>query len=290
MRALLLCLLVAAPAVLPLDAQESAFRYRPERALSPGTVWRYTKSNRDGSRPWHLDLYVASPTRIEVVKWAEGASDFVEVFADLDPARAMAVVLTQWNTEKGRREPRLSARIPADGLHLTLASGQAIDVPYEKGPLHVWGFDLMSLAFLFPHLEDPAAPFEVTFLDPNRPGAGGSPFIVDRARFTPAGEESVGGVVCLKYELGGPVFGDAKGAIYLEKTSLRLQRAEHPIPTSTDWKDWKLDLAGTDTRNGIAWEKFKQGLADAQTKRRGKERKSGGTAEKRTRPGAAGAR
>ena len=159
---------------------------------------------------------LSSPTRIEVVKWAEGAADFVEVIADLDPVRAMPVVVTQWNTEKGRREPKLWARPGGEQrLLVTIPSGQTLELPYERGPFHFWGFDLMGVAFMLPHLADPGAPFELTFVDPNRPGSGGAPVRTDRARFEPSGEESVGGIACRRYALGGPLFDGATGQVWI---------------------------------------------------------------------------
>ncbi len=258
-------------ALQPAAAQVSAFRYRPERAPAVGTVWHFTKSNRDGSAPWHLDAFVASPTRIEAVKWAGGATDFVEVHADLDLARAMPAVMQQWNTVAAGRKPRLWAELPAEAkeLRLKIADGPSFVVPYEMAPLHVWGFDLMGLALLFPHLAEPDRPFEVSFLDPNQPGPKEAPFLVDRARFTPAGEETVDGAPCRKYELAGPVFGEAKGAVWLSKADGTLRRAEHAVRTSTDWNDFKLVRTGEEKLDGLAWERFKEGLAEAVRAARG---------------------
>jgi|CXWL01.1.fsa_nt_gi hypothetical protein len=255
----------------PVAAQTSAFSYRPERAPAVGTVWHYTKSNRDGSEPWHLDAFLASPTRVEVVKWVEGASDFVEVHADLDFARAMPAVLEQWNTTAAGREPTLAAVLPAtvNELRLAMANGQSAAVPYAAGPLHVWGFDLMSLHLALPHLVAPDRSFEVTFLDPNRPGADGAPFLVDRARFTPAGDETAAGVACRRYELAGPVFGGATGAVWVAKADGTLVQAEHAIPTSTDWRDFRLTRVGTETMGTLDWERFKLGLAAAVAKASG---------------------
>lgn len=253
--------------LLPASAQSqsSAFQHRPERAPATGTVWHFTKSNRDGSMPWHFEVFFASPTRVEVVKWLKGATDFVEVHADFDFARAMPVVLQQWNTTKAGREPRLWAFLPADAseLRLSVAGGPVLVSPYSLAPLQVWGFDLMGLAPMFPHLSAPERPFEVSFLDPNRPGPGGAPFMVDRGRFTPDGEETLDGVVCRRYRLAGPVFGDAVGTVWLGKADGTLRRAEHALRTSTDWTDFRLVRVGEEKLDGIAWERFKLGLAEA---------------------------
>jgi hypothetical protein len=260
---LLALALLAAWAPSPLRAQASAFHYRAERAPAPGTVWHFTKSNRDGSAPWQLDAFVASPTRIEVVKWVAGALDFVEVHADLDLATAQPVVIQQWNTTvAGGRQPSLWAVLPHGlrELRLELAAGQTLAVPFAEGPFHVWGFDLMGLAMLLPHLAAPAEAFSVTFLDPNRPGADGAPVTVGVARFTPTGEEVRGGVPSRRYELAGPVFGEARGAVWVSLADGTLVAAEHAVRTSTDWLDFRLERTGVETLSGNAWERFKAGL------------------------------
>lgn len=254
-------LLFAAAAAHPALAQSSAFRYQAERAPVPGTVWHYTKSNIDGTAPWHLDLYVASPTRIDVVKWVEGGSDFVEVAADIDLARAMPVNLQQWNTTAKAREPRLWATTQADKFSVNLAGGPQFELDAGGQPLHLWGFDLMGLAFVLPHLVDPGQPFEIAVVDPNRPGSEGQPFAQGIARFEPAGGESINGIAARKFKISGAVFGQAVGWLWLDQTSGRLLRVEHPVPTSTDWSDWKLDAVSVEQLDGIRWEQFKLGLA-----------------------------
>jgi hypothetical protein len=242
-------------------AQADAFRYQPERAPAPGTVWHYTKSNIDGSAPWHLDLYVASPTRIDVVKWVEGAADFVEVSADIDLTRAMPVNLQQWNTTASAREPRLWGTTSGAKLVVALAGGPTFELDSGGQPLHLWGFDLMGLAFVLPHLVDPRQAFEIMVVDPNRKGSGGLPFAQGAARFEPVGVESINGIAASKYQISGSVFGKARGWLWIEQTSGRLLRVEHPVPTSTDWTDWKLEAVGVEQMDGIRWEQFKLGLA-----------------------------
>ncbi len=254
-------LLLAATLTGSAQAQSSAFQYRAERAPTPGTVWHYTKSNIDGSAPWHLDLYVASPTRIDVVKWVEGAADFVEVSADIDVDRAMPVNLQQWNTTASAREPRLWGSVRADKLMVTLAGGPTFELATAGQPLHLWGFDLMGLAFVLPHLVDADAAFEINVVDPNRPGTEDQPFAQGIARFEPAGKEAINGVAARKYRIRGDVFGAVEGWLWADAASGRLLRVVHPVPTSSDWSDWKLDAVGVEQVDGIRWEQFKLGLA-----------------------------
>lgn len=269
MRPWLPILLLTSTLSLHAKAETDAFAYRSERAPAPGTVWHYTKSNIDGSEPWHLDVYFASPTRIDVVKWAPGGSDFVEVSADIDPARAMPVNLQQWNTTAEGRAPRLWANTAADTLTVQLAGGPQFELAAHGQPLHLWGFDLMGLAFMLPHLADPTQAFELEVVDPNRPGEGDQPFAQGLARFEPAGEDIIDGVEARRYRIVGAVFGEASGSMWVEKSSGRLLRSEHPVPTSTDWKDWKLSATGTERMDGNQWENFKLGLAKALSRKEG---------------------
>jgi Tetratricopeptide repeat len=271
MKRLLASILItlATPAAF---AQAEAFRHDALKAIKPGTVLHYTKSNRDGSEPWHFDVYYQSPTRINVIKWFAGANDFVEVMADIDPARAMPVAMQQWNTASARREPRMSVRaeFDADGTHLhaQLVDGPQFKLSSDIGPLHFWGFDLAGLGFMLPHLAEPTKSFGIAFADPNRPGKDGAPVLVGRATFEYQGEETIDGAVTRKYKLSGPVLADQVGAIWVNRDNGLLERAEHPIPTSTDWTDWKLELESVETMDGSAWERFKLELADAQRAQR----------------------
>src|SRR5688572_20297670 len=130
-------------------AQVEAFRFDAAKAFPPGTHLHYTKSNRDGSKPWHFEIYVQSPTRINVIKWVEGNTDFVEIMADIDPARAMPVVLQQFNIASSRREPRMHVdAVFADGLAMLkaqLVDGPQFDLQGSSDLMNFWGFDLAGV-------------------------------------------------------------------------------------------------------------------------------------------------
>lgn len=247
----------------PIAAEQRLFEYQTARAPAPGTVWHYTKSARDGSDPWHVDLYFASPTRIEVLKWLEGASDFVEVHADLDATQALATRMSQWVTMHGRRDPKLALSQAAPGAFTLNMGDQQLEIQTKPGPMQIWGFDLMAMAYLLPHLSKPERAFSVTMIDPNKPGAQG-PMLIDEAVFTPVGEENIDGVLTRKYRIAGPVFGEGVGHMWVSKDSGRMERVVHSVPSSTDWPDLKLEFESESQMHGVAWERFKMGLADAQ--------------------------
>lgn len=249
--------------LVPAHAEPQLFDYRATRAPLPGTVWHYTKSARDGADAWHIDLYFASPTRIEVLKWVEGGVDFVEVHAEIDANQGMATTMSQWNTQHGRREPKLWLTQTAPNTLALTAGDQHFDLTAKRAPIHVWGFDMMAMAYLLPHLAKPDQAFSVSMIDPNKPGTD-APFLIDDAQFIPDGEELIDGVLARKYRIAGPVFGTAEGHLWVGKDSGRIERVEHVVPTSTDWPDFKLEFEKASKTNGVEWERFKLGLADQQ--------------------------
>ncbi len=238
-------------------AQASAFSRAAGAPVAPGTVWHYEKSNRDGSDAWHFAIYFASPSRVEVLKWLPG-EDLVEVHADLDPARAMPVHMQQWNLVKGERRPTLSADAApkASRLKVHFAKGGSLELDGGALPLHVWGFDLASLAPLLPMLKQPTQGFRLSMVDPNRPGRHGEPALVDEARFEYLGQREWQGRPTHQYRIAGPVF-DGKAGLLVSSLQGQLLHAEHPIPTSTDWTDWRLSFTRAEQLNGNQWEQFK---------------------------------
>ena len=241
-------------------AQASAFSREAGAPVAAGTVWHYEKSNRDGSDAWHFALYFASPSRVEVLKWLPG-EDLVEVHADLDLARAMPVHMQQWNLVKGERQPTLSADASPKASRLTVhfAKGGTVELDGGALPLHVWGFDLASLAPLLPMLRHPEQGFRLSLVDPNRPGRQGEPALVDEARFEYLGQRDWQGRPTHQYRIAGPVF-DGKTGLLVSSLQGQLLHAEHAIPTSTDWTDWRLSFVRAERLNGNQWEQFKLGL------------------------------
>jgi hypothetical protein len=260
MRLLLLPLLAAlvGPAA---QAQSSAFAADLAKAPADGSTWHFIKSNRDGSKPWQFVMHVVSPTQIEVVK-SDGREAYVEVQALVDLQLAMPVRMQQWNIECGERRPTMTAvaKPGAQGgseFAVHLAKGPKLSL--QAGPAaHFWGFDLTGFALLAPHLRAPGEAFELSFIDPNQPGEGGQPVKVAAGRFTPGAEEIINGQTARRYALGGPLFGDQQGAIWLAKGEL--VKAEHALRTSNDWSDWKLERVKSERLDRNGWERFKLDL------------------------------
>lgn len=249
-----------APACL---AAEPPFSFDPAK-VRHGTLLHYVKSNRDGSQPWKLDVYVVGPTRIEVVKYLQGAEDMVVVEADLDPIRGHLAHAFQHNVTAAEERASLSAAVTADGsaAQIKLGNGQGFSLPLGGPPFHFYGFDFLGIGWMLPHLKHPDRAFEVEFADPNRPsGKEGVPFVLTTARFEPAGVETLHGVPCRKYKLTGPFFEGFEGWLWANKENGQLERVESSLRTSTDWdKDFKLELQGAEGIDDYEWEKRKAAI------------------------------
>lgn len=70
-------------------------------------------------------------------------------------------------------------------------------------------------------------------------------------------------MACRRYQLSGPLFGELVGTVWVDRNDGTLVKAEHPLRTSTDWNDFQLVRTGLETLDGLAWERFKLGLAEA---------------------------
>ncbi len=243
---LLAALLLSTP--LARRGGDSFFTFDPAK-VQQGTLLHYVKSNRDGSQPWKLDVYTVAPTRIEVVKYHDGADDMVVVEADLDPLRGHMAHAFQHNLTAAEVRATMSAWVAADGHSVTvkLGNGQGFTLPVGATPFHFYGFDFLAVGWLLPHLSKPGKAFEVTFVDPNRTtGKDDVPFVVKIARFEPAGDETIAGVPCFKYKLAGPFFEGFAGTLWASKASGLLQRVESSLRTSIDWgKGFQARAAGS---------------------------------------------
>ena len=102
--------------------QVEAFRFDSIR-VPVGRLFEYVKTNRDGSHPGNISLYVAAAARIESLKWSPGDTTAVLVVGLLDWNRFSARRLESWLLRRGR-PPELRIRLDADandeGLRLSI--------------------------------------------------------------------------------------------------------------------------------------------------------------------------
>ena len=103
-----LLLFVAAPVVAQLTAQ----RFDSSK-VPVGRVYQYLKSNRDGSHPGRVSLYVPGPDRLESLKWDDEIGWATFVVAEMDWTRLSVRRFESWDLRRGK-DPVLKATLDTD--------------------------------------------------------------------------------------------------------------------------------------------------------------------------------
>src|SRR5262245_54349328 len=164
--ALAACLAGAAPA----PAQVSSFRHDPTK-VPVGRVYEYLKSNRDGSHPGRVTLYVAAPDRLESLKWEPGEDVATLVVATMDWPRFSVARFENWQIRRGRPDLKRATLESAPGggeLRVSVLPEKRIRI--RAWPWHTYDFDFAGLGLVLPHLLEPERPvtferIDATFVD-----------------------------------------------------------------------------------------------------------------------------
>ena len=147
-------LLAAAPAA----AQLAALRFDPQK-VPVGRVYQYLKSNRDGSHPGHVSLYVAGLDRLESLKWDDEIGWATFVVAEMDWNRFSVRRFESWDLRRGKHPVR-KATLDADkdgAVSVSILPEPAVKI--TTWPWHSYDFDFASLGASLPHRVDPEAEF-----------------------------------------------------------------------------------------------------------------------------------
>ena len=233
----------------------SRFKYQPEK-IEVGTVYHYTKSNLDGSKPITVSIFVATKDRLEVIKAEEGNIDSAHVLAEMDWDKFTARNLNAGVILKdGSRQQRVTLELSTkDDSVLMRIGGKEKIVAIGHYPFHIYNFDFISLNFIFRHLTDPKSGFEIGV---------GDPTFDDRifaykgkASFRYIGDEKFHGVDCRKYSVGGEAFGGREGMIWVNKKRGHVENIEIPVRDNPDWKDFKFELKAIQKMTPDEWKKY----------------------------------
>ena len=139
-------------------AQVDAFAVDTTR-VPVGRMYEYLKSNRDGTRPSMVSVYVAGPSRIESLKWAPRDTTASVVVAEMDWTRVSVARLESWTLTKGALQPRATLQTDSSGLGVRVSFQPDSVLPIRKWPWHSYDFDFASLNLAFPFLRAPEQPF-----------------------------------------------------------------------------------------------------------------------------------
>lgn len=248
-------------ALLPLQDSSSAlavdpgFHYEPGR-LAVGRVYHYEKSNVDGSRKSHVDLYVASETRIESFKWHEGGSEATLVVADMN-WKTMSVARFETTKLFSGGTSTLVAELKesADGKELVgKVGGGSFRAKIEQRPWHTYDFDLASLNVALRFLEDPEATVTMGMMDIVRTATRQVFRHKGGVELWYEGDEERGGVACRRYGIDGPGLEDRGGNVWVRKTDDPvIVDYEIDLPDEPGMTSGKMWLLGETQLTPDAW-------------------------------------
>lgn len=225
--------------------------------LSIGTVYHYTKSNIDESRPIRVSIYQKSETEVEVYKYEAGYPDASRIVASMDwnnftADRLDAYVITKDSARHTATLDWENDRVTAN-VH---ALGHAKDTVYPViTPAHMYNFDFTSLNLVFKFLKDPEGTFEIGIVDPTYAESGTDIFYYRgnaRIRYTEDDHQGKD----RKYCITGRGMNFTKGYIWVNKAHGMISDMEIPIPDNPGWTSFKFKLEKIEKMTVDEWNEY----------------------------------
>ena len=251
---MLLTLVTASPA----GAQVSAFSFDSAR-VPVGRAYEYVKSNRDGTRPTQVTVYVASMDRLETLKWDSGGDAATLVTATLDWERFS---VRGFNSRRLRRDaPDVpQATLTTDSAPAALRVSFLPDsaVPVRMWPWYSYDLDFAGLGAMLPHLSDPEAGFVFARMDVVY--RGDDPGFADHGPVEVAFErrEPRGGRDARRYRIGGPGLGNMTGWLWADLRDGTLLEYELPVPDEPGYIDGRLRLVRMRELQPAEWSTYQR--------------------------------
>lgn len=228
------------------------FRWQPEKVI-PGTSYRYTKSNLDGSAAMQVWVNLTGAEAVEVLKLEPHLHSGAYVMAHLNRETFSANSLEAWVVSPDSRRHSASLAISRrDNLIGIALRGKAYEMPVTHYPAHVYNFDLISLAVMFRHLVEPEQTFtfevfQPTF-DPENPT-----LIESWGMATVRYQATIDyhGKPCRLYALSGGRLDD--GLIWVNTATEMVENIEIPVADNPNWHSFKLELQETRMLDSEGW-------------------------------------
>jgi hypothetical protein len=242
----------------PMAAQVTAFSYDSNR-VSTGRAYEYVKSNRDGTHPTQVTVYVAAADRLESLKWDSGGDVATLVTATIDWERFSVRSLEARRLRRDGPDVvqgTLSTDADRGGLLVSFAPDSV--VPIRMWPWHSYDFDFASLAATLPHLVDPEGGFVFARMDVVYRGDEigfaelGPVDVTFERRETRAGWEA------RRYRIAGPGLAGMAGTLWTDRRDGTLLEYELPIPDEPGFIDGRLRLVKTLQLQPADWERYQR--------------------------------
>jgi hypothetical protein len=242
----------------PLSAQVSAFTFDSGR-VQVGRAYEYVKSNRDGTHPTQVTVYVAALDQLESLKWDSGGDEATLVSATLDWDHFSVRGFDSHRLRRNGPETvqgRLATDSTGHALRLSFLPDSAI--PVRTWPWHSYDFDFASLGAALPHLSDRDGRFVFSRMDVVYNG--------DELGFADLGpievtfeqRERRDGRETRRYRIGGPGLANTTGLLWTDTRDGTLVEYEIPIPDEPGFIDGRLRLTQTLQLTANEWKGYKR--------------------------------
>lgn len=232
------------------------FKYQPDK-IKVGTVYHYTKSGIDGTKPMTVSIYVDSRDGLQVFKTEPDYDDAAFIIADIDWGTFSASALRSMKLWKSDRRDLIAtlAFQPKEKSYLVKIGDeeQSTAIPYF--PVHVYNFDLITLNFVFRHLKDPKQTFKVGIADPDFTGK--TLFLYEgEVTVEFVADENYKATQCRKYKISGPGLKNSGGYIWVDRDLGHFVNVEIPVPDNPEWKDFKFELKKIEVMTPDQWANY----------------------------------
>ena len=236
----------------------AGFRYESGR-LPVGRVYRYAKSNLDGSNPTEIALHLAGEAQIEVLKWSRGEPEATLVVAEMDWDTCSVSTFHTYHVDAhGGRTLQAALVTSPDRKRVDVQVGaQRLTCPLERFPWHSYDFDFSSLNVALRFLTDPTGETEFEIVDFVHAASG--PEFVDKGGVVLAYEsvEERAGVDCRRYVIDGPGLEDRGGSLWVAQgDDVFLVAFEIDLPDEPGMSSGKLQWQRNETMSATEWEAF----------------------------------
>lgn len=227
-----------------------------------GRIYSYVRSDRDGAEAETIRVFRRDRAHIEVSKMRARCTNAAYVTATLDLERGIATRLGGGRLlpGAGRQEfavltydperRRIEARIDTpDG---PISGGMEI----PDSTWHIYDFDLASLTIAAQYRPDRRAgmSFGLPLVWPD--DAPNFFRYLGRADLRFMREERHRGRRALRFEAGGPAFGERGGPIWFDAAEGHILEASWGIPNHSEHRDFRLRLTGISDGGAAEWRRL----------------------------------
>ncbi len=234
------------------------FRHRPG-LIEVGRLYRYRKSNLDGSNASELALYVAGEARLEALKWHAGTPEATLVEAGMDWGVCSPESFRTWRLdENGERSLIAELDTSADRSELVARVGDAtLRCALERFPWHSYDFDLSSLNVALRFLEEPEGEVELGIVDPMRGASGPELVFKGSVLLRYDGEDERHGIPCRRYSIDGEGLENRGGLLWASRDrEAYLVAFEIDLPDEPGMSSGRLELVETGMLGASEWREY----------------------------------